>query len=163
MRKKIKNKYFGLAILLVLIAFSLVSFNRILGQSAGVITSVCKTNGGILMDKDNCPAGSEKWLIGGGNSGSIVPSSGDIAFIDGNTFLKKDGSVWNYSQEEISNGVYTGNWIFIEDFSRNIIPTGVDVNKIIQWNKNSLLTGDGIYWFYSENGPEIGWKQVNSL
>ena len=147
---KPKNKYLGLAVVLVLMAFALVGVNRILGQSAGTITSVCKTNGGILMDKDNCPGGSPRYdLVASGTGSGGIIGPGKAAFTNDGGVLDKEGRVWAFdstSQQLIEKSEWR-------------LPTNIAVTDIIQWNTNFFITRNGDLYHRITTLP-VSWELI---
>lgn len=147
---KSKNKYLGLAVILVLVAFALVGFNRILGQSAGIITSVCKTNGGILMDKANCPGDADRYdLVASGNGSGGIIGSGQAAFTNDGGVLDKEGRVWSFdftSQQMVEKTQWR-------------LPADIAVTDIIQWNTNFFITRNGDLYHRITTLP-VSWELI---
>ena len=148
-----RNIYLGLAVVLVLVAFAVVKVNRILGLSAGTISSVCKTNGGVLMDKDNCPGDSLKYdLVASGSSSGSNIGPGYVKFI-GSTgrILTEEGKMWAFD----GNGNLNPNF----DFKAiDVVP----VSEIIQWDgAGFFLTKNGVFYRYTSPGDVNGqWLPV---
>lgn len=132
-----KNKL--IVVSLIIVAVAILVRVGIVRANAGTITEVCKTNGGILMDKNNCPGDSEKWTIGSGSSITTVPN---VLFIDGGFFLMKNGIVKEYVE---------GVWISVDSLT---LPSDL-VLTLVKWNKDWFVDKDGHLYRYTGAGYEM--------
>ncbi|MDD4410212.1 MAG: hypothetical protein PHE32_00700 [Candidatus Shapirobacteria bacterium] len=151
--KTIKNKYLGLVIIVLLLAFAVVGVNRILGNDE--VSLVCEDKKGNLFvprDKDgkldDCGKHGESVTFKFNNSTSTgneketgfgnAVGSGYARFADGNSVLTNDGKIWQYKGEGNTVGVWKENTT-IAQLTPDV------VNKIIFWEKDSFLTSDGYF------------------
>lgn len=130
--------------------------------NAGTITEVCKTNGGLLMDRDNCPSGSEKWTIGSGGGGTtgsgVVGLDGKVVHMfdmNGQKALKKglnennDVVVKMYYYKEMGDDMnYLGVWVEDPELSQKMSEELFD--NIFQWYGKSLITKTGEVYIYED-------------
>lgn len=137
-----KNKLL-LAGVLVLAMAVVFKVGMVLGEG-GRITEVCRLNGGILVDRTNCPGGALPVKIGelptGSDDDTGTIGSGYIRFVAANSggaavFLSSDGNVWNFAGE---GDVNPNQWYV----SSNV---GISVDNITYWNSINFIADGMVY------------------
>ena len=136
--KKIFGNKYALLIIVVLIAFAVAGVNKIFGQSTTGILQVCKTNGGILMARENCPGGAPAFNLSlvtenGGSGGGNAVGTGYVRFVYKDSALTEDGNIWVHVVDS-STGI--GEWHINEGITKL---DQTIVNTITYWGGDSFL------------------------
>ena len=123
------------------------------------VTTVCESKAGLLMTVDDdfsilrkCPKNFRKVVLGEEQTIKNDESNelGEVLFASNFNILKKNGEIWNYSPGD--EGLFE--WSYIGE-----IPEEVEASKILQWDENSFLTKEGIFYVKKQ----MIWEKVSEF